>query len=298
MISAIVVLYYPNALLLGRLLKSVAGQVDTIIAVDNTPKSLDQLPTLLEKFSCPVSYVPLGDNMGIATAQNVGICKSLREGYSHVLLLDQDSCPRPNMVSELLSAEEILLKSNTQLAAVGPMFIDEKNGAASKAIRHGWFHVIRIALDKTAKEPVESDYIISSGSLIRASVFEEFGTMLDELFIDWVDIEWGLRTRRAGSKCYVVPSAVMAHSIGDSSVRLAGEERNIHNDIRNFYIVRNATYLLKLRSMGWRWRTVTILKIPLYVCFYSLHSSNRWNSFEKLCGAILDGIRGKVGRIA
>jgi rhamnosyltransferase len=192
----------------------------------------------------------------------------------------------------------MLLDSGKQLAAVGPMFIDEKKGAASKAIRHGWIHVIRIALDATIKQPIESDYIIASGSLIRASVLEVFGMMRDELFIDWVDIEWGLRARSAGSKCYIVPSAVMAHTIGDSSIRLAGEERNIHNDTRNYYIVRNATYLLRLRSMSWRWRTVTVLKIPAYICFYSWHSGNSRSSFGKLCKAFFDGIRGKMGRIA
>jgi rhamnosyltransferase len=297
MIAAVIVLYHPDLPLLRRLLESITNQVETIIAVDNTPGSSPESSVFSESFPCPVSYVPLGENKGIATAQNIGIRKSLSEGYSHVLLLDQDSCPAPNMVQELLSAEQGLLESGQKVAAVGPVFIDEKTGSTSKAIRHGWMNVNKIPLHATMKEPVESDYIISSGSLTRASVLAEVGAMRDELFIDWVDIEWGLRARRAGNICYIAPSAIMTHSIGDAFVHTIGKNINLHSDTRHYYIVRNATYLLRLKTMGWRWRTVTVPKIPLYVCFYAWHSSNRWNGFKLLCRAFSDGIRGRVGRL-
>lgn len=297
MVAAVIVLYFPELSLLRRLLESVVDQVETIIAVDNTPGSSAELHSFFERFPHPVSYVPLGDNMGIATAQNIGIRKCISERYSYVLLLDQDSCPSPDMVSKLVSAERKLLESGKKVASIGPLFIDEKNGTASKAIRHAWMHVNKIPLHAAMKEPVEADYLISSGSLTRASVLAEVGAMRDELFIDWVDIEWGLRARSRGYKCYIVPGAIMAHSIGDTFVRTIGKEINLHNDTRNYYIVRNATYLLRMKSMGWRWRTVTVPKVPLYVCFYSLHSRNRWNCFRLLCRAVSDGLHGKVGRI-
>jgi len=297
MVAAVVVLYHPDQLLLGRLLKSIYEEVDAVFAVDNTPGSSTERPPFIGEDFGPDSYIPLGDNMGIAAAQNVGIRKCLSEGYSHVLLLDQDSCPDPNMVHELLAAEAAMLKSNLNVAAVGPLFIDEKNGTASKAIRHGWLHVRKIPIDKSAAHPVEADYLISSGSLIRLSKIKELGLMREELFIDWVDIEWGLRALRANSKCYIVPSAVMRHSIGDDFVRVLAKDINLHNDIRNYYIVRNATYLLHLKSMGWRWRSVTFVKIPLYVCFYSWHSGHRWQSMCLLCKAVSHGLRRRVGRL-
>jgi rhamnosyltransferase len=298
MVAAIIVLYRPDLSLLRRLLESVADQVQGIIAVDNTPGSSTELLSLFERFTYPVSYVPLGDNMGIATAQNIGIRKCLSEGYSHVLLLDQDSCPNPDMVSKLVSAEQKLLESGKKVASIGPLFIDEKNGTASTAIRHGWMHVNKIPLLATMKDPVEADYLIASGSLTRTSVLAEVGPMLDELFIDRVDIEWGLRARSTGSLCYIAPNAIMTHSIGDKFVRSVGKDISLHNDSRHYYIVRNSTYLLRLKSMGWRWRTVTVPKIPLYVCFYSWYSGNRWNSLRLLCKAVLDGLHGRVGRLA
>jgi rhamnosyltransferase len=252
--------------MLERLLGSIDAQVDHFVLVDNTPNPDSELAGILRRYESQVSYVPLGENMGIAAAQNAGIRKISEDGYSHVLLLDQDSCPRPEMVKELLVAETKLLESGLDVAAVGPKFIDEKTGSASKAIRHGWMHVKNITVDGTQTGPVEADYLIASGSLIRMSTVAKVGGMREELFIDWVDIEWGLRARAAGCRCYVVPDAVMAHSIGDNFVHFLGKDINLHNDTRNYYIVRNATYLLSEKNMGWRWRSVTILKIPLYVC--------------------------------
>ena len=297
-VAAIIVLYYPDLKLLERLLLSVAPQIHSLVIVDNTPQPVPALEILLNLYRQQLSYVPLGDNKGIAAAQNRGIKTIMGEGYSHVLLLDQDSYPDAHMVHELLVAEAGMLNGHLNVAAVGPLFIDEKNGTASKAIRHGWMRVKRIPIDRSTTQPVEADYLISSGSLIRLSKIREVGLMREELFIDWVDIEWGLRALRANSKCYVVPSAVMTHSIGDNSVRVLAKDINLHNDTRNYYIVRNATYLLSLRTMGWKWRSVTLLKIPIYVWFYSWHSSRRGHSFVLLSGAVLDGIRHRVGRLA
>lgn len=297
MVAAVIVLYNPDFPLLDRLLRSITGQVDKVFVIDNTPGSCATFGSRLNEYQSNISYIPLGDNKGIAAAQNIGIRASLSEGYSHVLLLDQDSSPPLDMVNELLAGERTLLESGKKVAAVGPIFIDEKNGETSRAIRHGWFHVNKIQIDLDTAIPVEADYLISSGSLIRTSVLLELGTMLEELFIDWVDIEWGLRARHAGSKSYIIPSAVMRHSIGDTCVHVIGKNINLHNDIRNYYIVRNSTYLLRVKSMGWKWRSITILKLPQYVCFYSWHSRTRWDSFCLLCRALSDGIRGNVGCI-
>jgi rhamnosyltransferase len=300
-VAAVVVLFHPDLNLLERLLNSVIGQVQGIVAVDNTPDLEIATSRLLHRFGDQVTYISLGQNTGIAAAQNAGIRAVSGAHYSHVLLLDQDSCPEANMVDELLSAEMRLVDAGARVAAVGPKFIDEKNGTVAKAIQHKWMRVKKVPVDGIRMEPVEADYLIASGSLIHLSTLAEVGAMREELFIDWVDIEWGLRARQAGSQCYVIPTAVMKHSIGDEFVRVLDKDINLHNDIRNYYIVRNATYLLRLRSMGWQWRSCTLFKIPLYVVFYSWNAGRtlgkRWASFRLLCTACLDGVRGRLGRL-
>jgi len=296
MIAAVVVLYHPDLSLLERLLESVLGQVDTIVVVDNTPASAPAFALFFEKYRDQVSYIALGENKGIATAQNVGIKKSLIAGHDHVLLLDQDSALPVDMVKNLLNAERKLIQAGKAVAAVGPLFVDEKSGNKSCAVRHGLFHVKRIPIDPSSDQPVKTDYLIASGSLIRASVFEQIGLMLEPLFIDWVDCEWGLRSQSRGLDTYIVPNVIMKHSIGDATVRILGRHINLHNDTRNYYIVRNATYLLRTKSMGWRWRLTTVINIPKHIVVHSLVSSHKAKVLKLLMNALLQGMSGNIGR--
>jgi rhamnosyltransferase len=293
-IAAIVVLFHPKVRLLERLLSSVMDQVDRILAVDNTPNPDPKIGELLQLYGPKLSYSPMGENLGIATAQNVGIRESLKASYSRVLLLDQDSALPAGALEALLSAERSLVAAGRQVAAVGPVFVDEKNGTRSKAVRHRFFGVKLVPIGAAEMGPVESDFIIASGSLIRTSIIERVGLMREELFIDWVDAEWGLRARSMGYATYIIPAVVMMHSIGDITANIFGKEINLHSASRNYYIVRNAAYLLKERRMGWRWRTMSVLYIPKLILLRSWLSPHRWESLKQLMIAAREGAMGTM----
>ena len=294
-IVAVVVLFYPKLLLLERLLASLVGQVDCAVAVDNTPGSSTVLPRFFERFPFGVSHVRLGENGGIAEAQNVGIREGVRRGCTHVLLLDQDSVLAPGMVSKLLFAESGLLKAGEKVAAVGPRYLDEKTGTPSCAISRGWLVVHKFRLDPSLDEPVETDNLIASGSLIRSTVLEFIGLMRSDLFIDFVDTEWGLRARDRGYKSYCVPSAVMTHSTGDAATTVFGKEVYVHSDLRGYYKLRNAVYLLRLPSMGLRWRGYTIRWIPYFFLQRLWVSKGKVRSARFLLSAVWDGLHGELG---
>lgn len=299
-IAAVVVTYLPTEAALTRLLVTLSPQVNHVIVVDNTPAASSSW--LNEKWFAPaghaVSYVPLGENAGIAKAQNIGVRHALQAGCDHVIFFDQDSALPPTMLAALLAGEHALLERGERVGAVGPIFLDEKTREYSPAIRHAGMRVVRFKIAPNTELPVEADYLISSGSLIRASVLAEIGGMRDELFIDWVDIEWGLRAGHSGFKHYIIPQAVMLHSIGDEYQEVAGRKINLHNDVRNYYIVRNACYLLRDPCLKWQWRTSIFFKIPQYVFFYSFTSlsGQRGKAFLLLLRACRDGFAARLGK--
>ncbi len=297
MVAAVIVLYNPEMSLLDRLLRSVVGQVEKIFVIDNTPGSTADFSSFFDQYQANISYVPLGENKGIATAQNVGIRKSMEADYSHVLLLDQDSALPIDMVKKLLDAEQELLRTGKKVAAVGPLFVDEKTGTISRSIRHQYLKIKREPVDPNASAPIETDYLIASGSLIQTVVLQNIGGMMDDLFIDWVDIEWGLRGIAKGYASYIVPTVLLKHSVGDVAIQVLGREVHIHSDVRNCYIVRNATYLLRIPTMGWEWRAVTIPRIPHYIALYFWYSDHRMRSLNLLLRAFWDGVCGKLGRL-
>ena len=294
-VAAVVVFYHPNPVVLSRLLTSLSGQVDKVVAVDNTPELQTPPVAFFERFPYPVSYIHLGSNKGIAEAQNIGIQEAINTGSTHVLLLDQDSMLLPDMVTKLIAAEAGLLKMGVNVAAVGPQFIDEKTGTASRAIHRGFLIVRKIRLDRSSSEPVETDNLIASGSIIRTSAMRSVGMMRDDLFIEFVDTEWCLRAQSLGHKSYCVPSAVMMHSTGDAALRICGKEIYVHNNLRRYYKLRNAIYLMGLPSMGWRWRSYTLRWIPYYFLVSLIISPHKFRSARLFLKALWDGFLGRLG---
>ena len=299
-IAAIVVTYFPNELLLDRLLRSICNQVKNVYVIDNTPtEDIDWLSSeWFAKSGFDIGYHPLGDNFGIAKAQNVGIELAINDGYDHVIFFDQDSAIPAEMLSKLASAELKLLKSGIKVGSIGPIFLDEKTNKYAPAIRHSGIFIKKIIVLPYEDLPVRTDYLISSGSLIRISVLKEIGFMKGELFIDWVDIEWGLRAGSFGYLNFIISEAVMLHSIGDEFTTIGKRQINLHSDVRNYYIVRNACYLLLDNSIKWQWRANILFKIPQYVIFYSITSlsKKRVKVFILLLRACLDGFLGRLGR--
>lgn len=294
-VGAIVVLYRPDHGLLERLVTSVVGQVEVVYVIDNTPGGrCDDYGTLLG--AANVIYHPLNDNLGIATAHNRGIELARHDGLSHVLLMDQDSELEPETVSRLLQHEARLLEAGSAVAAVGPVFVDGKTGEPAPAIVPGLFGPRKAPIDLAGEEPVRSTYIIASGSLIRLSVLERIGGMQDNLFIDFVDIEWGERAALAGYGCYLVPSVTMKHSIGDEFVILMGRRVLLHSDFRNYFIVRNAVFLALWSSLSVATRLQLVFKVPYYLCCYSWYSAKRAFALRLLLGAVGDGVRKRMGK--
>jgi rhamnosyltransferase len=293
-VGAVVVLYRPDQILLQRL-ASVVGQVGAVYVIDNTPGGRrEDYGTILDVPE--VLYHPLHENLGIATAHNRGIELARRDGLSHVLLMDQDSALAPETVARLVRQEARLLEAGMAVAAVGPVFVDDKTGDPAPAIVSGLFGPRKTAIDLAATEPVRSTYIIASGSLIRLSVLERIGGMQDNLFIDFVDIEWGERAALAGYGCYLVPSVTMKHSIGDEFVTLLGRRVLLHSDFRKYFIVRNAVFLALWSSLSVSTRLQLVFKVPYYLGCYSWYSAKRASALRLLLGAVADGVRKRMGK--
>lgn len=297
-IAAIVVLYFPDEMLLDRLINSIQSSVSCIIVVDNTPA--EQFRWVSEEwFSCKhfnVIYMPLGDNYGIAKAQNLGIEKAVDNNCDHVILFDQDSAASAEMIIELLSEELALLARGLNVGAVGPAFIDEKTGEYAKVMRYGSLSLNRISINPHDDSPVQADTLIASGALIRVEVLKKVGLMREDLFIDGVDIEWALRAGNLGYQHFVIPKAVMLHSMGDGYVVVGNRKINLHNDTRHYYMVRNSCCLALSPMMGRKFRTNIFLRIPVYVLFYTITSKSRFSSLKLLLRACLDGFSGRLGK--
>ena len=254
-------------------------------------------PDYLHRSGNPLRYLPLGDNKGIAEAQNVGIQACIQAGFSHVLLLDQDSALCPGMVKRLQAAEKKLLSSGKKVAAMSPQIMDGRTGKFPCASRYRWFRAQLTYSDADSNEPIQTDNFIASGSLIRISILQTLGLMRRDLFIEHVDTEWAFRANSAGYRSYCVPNAIMMHCFGDAVKMIFGKNIYLYSNVRYYYKLRNEVYLANQRTMGWQWRAYILPRIPYHFVLYCLLSQKRWRAFCILVKSVSDGLLGKLGAI-
>jgi rhamnosyltransferase len=294
---AIVVTFNPERDVLMREFALLVPQVDKIWLVDNASgQSLAAWVSCLG-WAGKLELVQMPANLGLGAAQNAGIQLARAAGATHVLILDQDSEPMPDMVDRLLAASDRLQTEGVRVAAVAPVYADSATGPASGFVRLGWLDFKKQTV-LPGQDVVEADFVISSGSLIPVSVLDAIGPMDESLFIDHVDTEWCLRAQSKGYKLFGVPGARMVHTLGDRRTRIWFLRwRNVpyHSPFRYYYILRNSLLMQRRPYMPLKWRVAELIRCCRVVCFYGLFAPQRRACLRMMWRGIVDGLRGVSG---
>lgn len=297
-----VVTYQPDLEATTALLTALVPQVASVVVVDDgsADASLDALRDRARPLGAHV--LPMGTNQGIAAAQNAGIDWARGAGAAFVLLSDQDSLPRPDMVERLLAGFDratagSLAGEGLPVAAVGPVTVDARNEGAALLFSAQRWGPRRATLPAEEGALVDAAFLIASGCLVHVDALAAVGPMNAAWFIDHIDLEWGLRARKAGYALYGVVGAGLDHALGDRTQRIPGRQRDvhIHSPLRNYYMARNTVLLIRsgLMSAWWRWGYAAW--ITKYSVFYVLAVPPRLARARLLTRGLVDGLRGRTG---
>jgi len=298
-VHAVVVTFNPERDVLLREFALLVSQVDKIWLVDNA--SSQSLADWVSGLPCAgkLELVQMSANLGLGAAQNAGIQLARAAGANHVLILDQDSEPMPDMVDRLLAASERLQSSGVPVAAVAPVYADSATGPASGFVRLGWLD-FKKQTTLPGQDVVEADFVIASGSLVPVSVLDDIGLMDESLFIDHVDTEWCLRAQSKGYRLFGVPGARMVHTLGDRRSRIWFLRwRNVpyHSPFRYYYILRNSLLMQRRPYMPLKWRVAEVLRCIRVVVFYGMFGRHRIACLRMMWRGIADGLCGVSGPI-
>ncbi|MRR15260.1 MAG: glycosyltransferase family 2 protein [Deltaproteobacteria bacterium] len=294
-VSAIVVTYHPKIVVLQKLLDALGEQIGSIVLVDNG--SGEYLQEFMESRRRDNEYlICLGSNLGVAAAHNRGMAWARGMGKTHVVLFDQDSMPAPDMVFQLTSNLLKIEGQGIKVAAVGPRYQDERNMDRPSFISVSGFKVVK-HFCRPEDHLIESDVLISSGSLIPLSVLDEVGGPLNALFIDQVDFEWCFRVRSCGYRLFGVCGAVLHHSMGENPGMILGKKFLHHGPLRHYYIFRNAVWLLGKNYVppGWKFLFIRTMLVRLMV--YGGFISPRLDYLKMMTKGIWHGIKGQLGEL-
>jgi rhamnosyltransferase len=121
--------------------------------------------------------------------------------------------------------------------------------------------------------------------------------MREELFIDFVDIEWCLRARRHNYEIVAINKVRIDHHLGDYAVKFMGERYPIHSPLRMYYYFRNAIYLYRQRDLEFNWKFVDGARNVFRFLFYMLFVKNRPTYFKYIIKGYYHGFIKKMGKL-
>jgi len=292
-VIGIIVTFNPDIKQLSKLIDAVTPQVQRLLIVDNG-SSTDLASFFAEQTN--VEPIVLSENYGIAKAQNIGIERAQTLGTDYVLLLDQDSIPTFDMVTILVAAASTKQKKGIKLACVGPRYHDPRQEVPVPFIQIKSYRIMR-QICESKDSVVEVDYLIASGCLIPLDTIEHIGAMKEEFFIDYVDIEWGLRAQEQGFQSFGVCGASMEHQLGEKPVYFRGRHIPVHSPLRHYYHFRNAVWLYRQSWLRHNWKIVDGFRLLRKYAFYSLMTSPRLQHCKMMSLGIWHGLLGKMGKL-
>lgn len=237
-IAAVIVTYNPDEKFRERL-TAIARECGRAYVVDNGSKNQTALKKIIRLPR--VKLLALGQNTGIAHAQNVGLSAAFAAGAEAVILFDHDSTPRPGLAKSLLTAA-----AGRRIA--GPRIYDVNKQAFALHPQFGGAFFRRVSAPETGTLP-RMLMVIASGCLIPRAVYERVGGMREEYFIDYVDWEYCLRARhRFGIETVIAGAAVLDHARGERTGKKIGPLIVYppgYSAFRYGHIFRNRAWLLR-----------------------------------------------------
>lgn len=291
-VIAVVVAYHPRIGELETSLKSLFRNFKKVVVVWNGPHPF-KAPAFLK--NPKVTLMDMGDNVGLARALNQGIGRAFDLGAAWVYLSDQDST-LPSDFRKLMMEYSTYIPSGMKVATLGPRYFNKTTHEKNRFIRMSYLWVNRF---KPGLNQIyaEAEYLITSGSFISRETFFRVGPMREELFIDFIDIEWSLRAKRMGYQAIALPNVMIHHRLGDFGFNFFGTRFPIHSPLRIYYYFRNAAYLYKQHYISLNWRLVDGARNIFRFLFYVILVKPRLSYLRMALLGTYHGIIGRMGKL-
>lgn len=222
-LAGVVVFYNPSLDNISNI-DNYINMLDKLYIIDNTEKDIK-----IKFKSNKIVYKKNKCNMGIAYALNLGAKLAIADGFDWLLTLDQDSKINSDIISKMIC----FLKNNKikNLGIISP------------------YHNIVTFEKKPEIKTEEKMEVMTSGNIINLNAYKKVNGFKNELFIDCVDIEYGMNLNKNNYKVLRLNYIEMPHTLGDSKIiRFLGRDviTSNHNALRRYYMTRNTLYVNKL----------------------------------------------------
>jgi len=230
-LCAVVTFYHPEQKTFDNI-KSYLPFVGKLYIMDNTNNKKN---TYSEEMDMPykfngdenkIVYLQSVTNLGISKAINIAVGKAKVDGFSHILLMDQDSAFDKSQIEVYLKFIVSDMESGKNFDLYGPTREENKELEVESGIP-----------------------IMTSGSIVSIDQFLDVGGYNEKLFIDEVDHEFSLRFLDAGYKIKKFGSVKLKHILG-KEIKAGGNFYRNYPPFRYYYFSRNYFYLKRYYSQN------------------------------------------------
>jgi GT2 family glycosyltransferase len=208
-----------------------------------------------------IEIIETNKNLGYAEGNNIGIRHAIQSGADYILVLNNDTIVETNMLMELVRVAE----SRLDAGMIGPTIYctnpNDKLFAAGSFVlwrqgdldHRGMFELPGSYVYGNNPELV--DFIVGCGVLIPRSVVEKIGLLESKYYLNFEDVEWGVRANRYGYKVFYAPKAIMWHKVSATLGQAS--------PANTYYMTRNALLFFweNIPSVFRRW--VVVMQIIL-----------------------------------
>jgi len=206
-----------------------------VLVIDNG--SSDESVAEIRRAFPDINLLETGKNLGYAGGNNAGIMYAMNEQAEFILLLNNDTIVDPGILAAFVGAASVCStagifgaksyyysrpdtiwalggkwdRSTTEIMFIGK---DERDSAVSST------------------QPFEVDYVIGCALFCRVAMIQNIGVMEEAFFLNFEEMDWCYRARKAGYLSYSVPGAKLWHKV---SVSFGGSE----SPLWKYFMTRN-----------------------------------------------------------
>jgi GT2 family glycosyltransferase len=275
---------------------------DVLVLVDNdaTPEVRELLESAAGRHP-DAEVLHLDRNYGCCGGFEKGVARLLeRDDLDYVIGFDDDATPLPGCIAALLRAApelpdagEIGAMSHTPDGTLAwPMHVEGEREPA---------HTVDELRERArGRAGVEIPNNSWHGIMFPVPVLHEHGNVWGELFLQYEDIELGMRYRRAGLRCYVAPAAECLHPAPPPSrpVRILGRQIDVtaQSGAKEYLTLRNGL-IVRSRYEGLRfwYGTGPFVLLRGLLSSLALDAPRRQALRHVFLQGVIDAIRGRLG---
>jgi len=235
-----IITYNPNITRLSENITALLSDIQDLLIVDNASSNYDEILQLKDKFDKDNKFFIIRNNrnMGIANALNTALNWADKNGYLWMLTLDQDSVCMPGFVENTIP-----VLSSTNVGIFSPCIEDKAAYSTLHEDANLFRHFFRFFKEKLRSKLLMP---ITSGAVTNVKAALEVGSFNNDFFIDCVDFDLNLKLMKNGYKIIENKKVLLSHRLGKPfRFKMLGMNFSCtgHNNIRNYYIIRNAFFL-------------------------------------------------------